>query len=595
MKLNIIPHSLHRTAAQCRLAAAPLLSAAAFVVLGFASCSDAVSNLALPFQSEEDGMWGLVRSDGTVLYEDEFQAGRCPTVAVAGRFYAQTKDGNWQLYSTEKIPTPVGSEVFASISPFSKDVAVVTPEGGKVSIINREGEVVKKFDKVGSKEVTGCQGFDSEGYAIFSVNDKGKDLYGLLNHKGDVVIEPRYCMLNGIHGQYFAVDKRQREELENDGIEKVTVCVLNAKGEELYSFKGNKYSSAHFAGEGYLAFVKEDAGAGLLDMKGREVLAPRKGVELISEVRKGAAIYNNGDGYGLMTVEGDVLIRPKFEHLTFAADHLLWASVKRGDDTVYHLYDLQGHKLNDEEYRSVSPFYNDDVAFVRFNAKEIGIVDDNGHDYCADVFIHNLVDYNADRLEWVEPDQLNIEQLLGDVSVEEDQLGDYRIGMTSSDIVNTYCRHDSEADLPTPENYCYKTLLSYSGEHNDISYSVILEATGALADYNLYWMNWDYERSYYWTRAEIESVTLTLRGGKVSARPRKVHDALVDKLKAWGTVYKKGDHGTSIDLGSSRGYVVTFDDNSVTLKLYNNDSYRYAELDEAASASGAAVDSVAVR
>lgn len=588
MKLSIISDPLHRVAA-------PLLSAAAFVALGFASCTDAISNLAIPFQSEDDGMWGFVRADGTVLYEDEFQSDQCPTVAVADRFYAQTKSGNWQLYSTEKIPAPVGNEVYASVSPFSKDVAVVTPEGGKISIINREGEVVKKFDKVGSKEVTGCQGFDSEGYAIFAVTDKEKELYGLLNHKGDVVIEPRYCMLNGQRGQYFAIDKREREELEDSGIEKVTVLVLDAKGEELYSFKGNKYASAHFAGDGYLSFVKEDLGAGLLDKKGREVLAPRKGVKLISEVRKGAAIYSDGEAYGLMTVKGDVVIRPKFDGLTFASDHLLWASMKRGDDSVYMLYDLQGHKLNDEEYRSVSPFYNDDMAFVRFNAKEIGIVDDNGHDYCANVFIHNLVDYNADRLEWIEPDRLNIAQILGDVSVEEDQLGDYRIGMTSSDIVNTYCRHDSEADLPTPENYCYKTLLSYSGEHNDISYSVILEATGALADYNLYWMNWDYERSYYWTRAEIESVTLTLRGGKVSARPRKVHDALVDKLKAWGTVYKKGDHGTSIDLGSSRGYVVTFDDNSVTLKLYNNDSYRYAELDNVSASAGAAVDSVAVQ
>lgn len=190
-----------------------VLPLAALAVTTLSSCSDALSDIALPFQGEADGKWGLVRADGSVLYDEEFKADLCPTVALCERFFAPTSDGDWQLYAADKTPTVIGSEKYASVSPFQKNVAIVAPKDGKVQIIDRKGKAVKTLDKLSSKEVLSCQNFDSDGYAVFSCGEKGEELYGLIDRKGKVVIEPKYCVLSGRDGHYFAVDKKQREDL----------------------------------------------------------------------------------------------------------------------------------------------------------------------------------------------------------------------------------------------------------------------------------------------------------------------------------------------------------------------------------------------
>lgn len=539
-------------------------------------------------------MWGLVRADGTVLYDEEFKADRCPTAALSNRFYVPTADGSWQLYATESTPQVVGSGRYASVSLFSQGAAVVTPESGKVTIINREGEVVKTLDKVNSKEIKGCQTFDSEGYAIFAVAKGDETLFGLLNHKGKVLIEPIYCMLSGSKGHYFAIDKAQRKEFDAKDYDNILVHVINAKGKELYSFKAGKYANCYFVGDGLLAYVKEEKGAGLLDAKGNELLKNKKHVELITEVRKGAVIFSDGEGYGLMDLDGNVLIRPKFEHLAFASDRLLWGYMKRGDEHSHQLFNLQGHKVSDEEYPDVYPFYNDDVAFVRFNAKEIGLCDTNGKDYSADVFIHNLVPYNASELIWIEPDLLDIDQLLDGVSIDKNQLGAFRLNMTASEMVSAYKRNSTAAPDPNPENYCFQSQLSYNGTLDDVYYDVTVTASQSLADYTVEWRDWDPVRNYNWTPARVDDIKLTLTGGKVAARSRKVYEALVGKLKQWGKVREKGTCGTSIDLGDGHGYVVTFDDYSVTLRLYNNDNFKYIDLSAPNAENAASVDSTAV-
>ena len=57
------------------------------------SCTKKSTVEFLPFQSEEDGRWGLISPKGEVLFTEEFE--REPTVARNGRFMVRDKDGNF--------------------------------------------------------------------------------------------------------------------------------------------------------------------------------------------------------------------------------------------------------------------------------------------------------------------------------------------------------------------------------------------------------------------------------------------------------------------------------------------------------------------
>jgi hypothetical protein len=80
-------------------------------LLAFVSCSEntAQSEIGyLPFKSSENGKWGMIGTDGTVLFEEEFKDE--PTVAMNDRFLVKNGNDQWEIFTTDARPEKVGDE-----------------------------------------------------------------------------------------------------------------------------------------------------------------------------------------------------------------------------------------------------------------------------------------------------------------------------------------------------------------------------------------------------------------------------------------------------------------------------------------------------
>lgn len=555
-----------------------LLPSALLALAALSSCSDALSEMGLPFQSEPDGRWGLIGVDGEVMYSEEFKPDQQPTAAIGNRFFVRGADGNWVMYATgESAPQAVGKQHYAGVSYFYNDVAILTPLGEQVQIIDKDGKCIKKLGQIASRDLSRVTGFDEKGFAIFAVGEDDETVYGLINRKGEVVIEPRYCVLNGRGNYYHAIDAAQRKDYAEGHADKVVVSILNASGKELFNFKLSKYDDYRLFEAGYMAFHQEERGYGLLDMSGQEVMTPDNDVTRIDDIRKGAVIYADEEGnYGVMDLQGHVVIRPKYSSLSFAADHLLWAGIKREGKEVFQLVDLTGQKVGSEAYRDVLPFYDGDMAFVKFTSKDYGLIDKNGREFTTMVDVCNIERFGGYRTNWLEPDIIDVDALFKHIDMSEKGLGVFHLDMSTSEVVTAYRKKDTEAPVSLPQNYLYTSRLDYTDSFKGGKFDVLITTDGYLSD-----SSWEFggETSYFWMPSKVSTIALTLRGDKVVGRTRRIYDALVEHISQWGKVRKTGRRGACIALAADRGYVVTYDDATVSITLYNNNGFIGARLD----------------
>jgi len=59
----------------------------------------------IPFQTEENGQWGMLSPTGEVIFEDQFD--HQPTLAFDDRFFVQNDNGLYCLYTCEAVPEKI--------------------------------------------------------------------------------------------------------------------------------------------------------------------------------------------------------------------------------------------------------------------------------------------------------------------------------------------------------------------------------------------------------------------------------------------------------------------------------------------------------
>lgn len=121
----------------------------------------------IPFQETDDGQWGMISMDGKVLFKDEFK--NKPTIVRDGRFFVRTKEGVWEMYDASEKPKKIGDD-YAHTSGFRNGRALVAIKNQPVSIIDTEGKIIKKLDKIENHEVDGVRAYKGN-YAVFMTVD----------------------------------------------------------------------------------------------------------------------------------------------------------------------------------------------------------------------------------------------------------------------------------------------------------------------------------------------------------------------------------------------------------------------------------------
>lgn len=541
--------------------------AALLIFCGCSSKSDNINSLVeyIPFQSCEDGRWGLISTDGEVLFADEFS--ERISMAINGRFFAKNDDDLWEIYTTDEKPQQVGSDVYKAIAPFTEDVTPAVKPGGHVILIDRDGEEVKVLDVIDGKKVKGVSRF-CQGIAIFKNED---DAYGAINTSGEVVIPAEYCNISlPTEGKVLALEKKYEEELNNDDdtFDKAVVKVFDTSGSLIgeIPMKGVMNLKTDFM-DGVVIVAKKygsEKRYGLMDEKGEFVVAPSAKNHSIHSVQGEHFIFRDDDKCGLMDFEGNVVLRAKYSELTFAAEGLLCAQ-KEGDD-VLRFIDFEGNPVGNAEFTSGYSFYGDGAyCLVRFDSNEYGFVSKDGERLKLDnnTELYDVMLNTGD--DWVDSDFVDYAAYVASMNITGNSLDGISLGTSAQRAASMV--GERKGETITAEDSRGDDELTYSKEHDysNLYFTVYFDKDISAAitktvyeDYYGYRFSREETTGYRFTDAKVDAIQIRINVlyDKLDGKLPELMKALKNKLTGLGRVIAERSDHTGIAVKTASGNVV---------------------------------------
>lgn len=335
----------------------------------------------VPYQETDDGQWSMISPSGEVLFSEEFK--NAPTVAKEGRFMVKNESGLWEIYSAEAKPQKIGKE-YAYASCFENGKALVSERNDYVKIIDLDGKELKKLDKIGNKIVDAVSAF-SEGYAVYQTGD----FYGVIDDSGNEIIKPDYLVLFSCSdGKFIGINQKYKKEYDKkEGKKKISYDVLDTKGKKLFEISTDKYTNigTRFI-DGLLTVAVEKDGKecwGLINDKNEVVVKPADKIKGISDIKGKRFVYNNGEGYGVMNLDGENIVRAKYDFLYFDVSNRLVAVTEKTKNSFNYeckFIDDSDNQIGEDKYVSINPFAHFDGkhSFVKVSDRIWSIVDKDG-------------------------------------------------------------------------------------------------------------------------------------------------------------------------------------------------------------------------
>lgn len=549
------------------------LSVVALIAL-LTSCSknDSENIEYVPFKESEKGLWGMISTDGEVLFSEEFK--NRPTVVKDGMFMVKNKEGLWEIYTAEPKPKKVGGE-YVSATLFNDGKAIVAERDKRVTIIDKNAKVIKEIDKIEGKEIGGLSSFD-DGYAIFTV---GKYL-GVVDDDFKQVLKPEYVRIANLgNGNFIGIEKKYEKEIENDSIESIKFVILDKKGETRVELSGSKYCDIRESKGEYIPVATKHDGDkwwGIIDLNGETIVKPTEKLHKIGQIRGKNFTYNNGEGWGLMNIEGETLIRAKYESLVYDSDGILCASVKNDDGKViYKFINEEDEQIGDDKFQEVYSYTSVDGnhAFVKVSDNQWSIVNKEGKQLEK---LPDMVTVSINTGDYfVESDYVDISSILDELKITKDGIDGITFNTKPLEVIEMtkdYHYGDSEHKYNDPYWYDYKTNISYSPEHKNVSPSVSINYSGHLSrqtyrkekeiDYvGYYYTYYHYNNiptGYVWNEVSVESFSLTFNNyGRMKGKLRKTFSALCERFKNMGNVVKENNGAMVIKLTDTKSALVT--------------------------------------
>ena len=375
---------------------------ASAIALALVSCggekgsSLADGDVYVAFKAQSDDRYGMISTDGKVLFKDEFV--NEPDVSLGGVFSVKGNDGKLKYYTADAKPQPVGKDAYTQGGYCDGSVIPVVKEGGPVILIDKTGKEVASLAKAGSKQVKAVRRYFSDGLLSF-VNEDGK--FGYFNAKGEVAIEAQFTFAmpfyegvalvtkskEGETPTYFAIDVTGKEvpglkiddnKLENpfcyDGVFVAGNKAYGKDGKMLFRVPSEWDFLSAYNG-GYASFYKGDK-SGVCDKDGKEVI--RAKYDYVVRIKGGfLAVDEASDGYDVAFIDENddekAVIDGVSSARVMSPDRILI-----GDSDECYLVDASGKQVGDAVY-----------AYVGFPEIETAIAV-NGHSPFALVL---LIDY----------------------------------------------------------------------------------------------------------------------------------------------------------------------------------------------------------
>lgn len=383
---------------------------------------------AYPFQTSDDANWGMVSSNGKVIFQDEFR--RLPSRVANDRFIVKTKDSLLTYYIASEKPSKIGKQyVFAS--DFSSDgYAVVSQEKDGIQVINKDGKTVYSLDKNVGQQVDMMTPFNENGLSVFTVGHN----QGVINSSGKVILKPRYyTIVLGNGSEILAIDKKYEENFAKEDYKNVEVNIFNSEGNSINKFNLGKFVWVSNCIDGnYVAYEKvgDDSISGLIDNSGSWIVKPTKDTKKITDCKYGVFVYFDGDQYGLKSTKGEDLIRAKYDNLVIAGDNLIWAY--ENDDNVLRckLIDFNDNQIGEDTYKS-GGYFSNGWALAQINDNDWIFINSKGEENQEAPNISKIDCMFASST--IFSNYLDINELINQIKLTPCSLNGFNIGISASD------------------------------------------------------------------------------------------------------------------------------------------------------------------
>ncbi len=515
------------------------------------SCSKSSSEIdGVGFKGPDDANWGMIATDGTVIFQDEFK--NCPTPAVDGRFFVETSDGVYEMFTAEKKPKKVGGE-YVSVSTFSNGQALVTEKGKPIEIIDTEGKVIKVLDKIDGQPIEKAYRSHNDYYIVAT-----DSLFGLVDRKGEMVLKPVYYTLSLYGDDKFLAEKGDKK------------MIIDSKGKEVLSL--TKYETVQaFQDTKLLAVSLTKDGesiSGIIDENGNYVVRPSaKYKRIVSIIYDKMFIYQSGGNNpqcGLMSIDGESLIRAKYDLMTALSDELFAAFNSKDGKIECQIVNKNDEKIGDDTYQYVDNFHGD-YAFAQVSDKEYVIVGKDGKPIKDVPDIASLdVGYHYNSLD-VRSDYVDLESMVEALDIKADGLLGITTASTPLDALKKKAEYSDYDVTLDPNMYNYTNSVEVHKPVGKTQAYISYRFDGNLSDYNINFDTYDY--SYFWNNVHPIFFAFGINCGYDSRLNGKEHDlknVVIDKFKKLGgAVVKQTDNGAVLRLKNGMYAVCQIDGEKV--------------------------------
>ena len=392
----------------------------------------------IPFQTEEDGDFGLLGKDGKVLFTEEFADEINP--AFAGMFVKE-KEGNFSLYKAEQKPVVLkGYEELFDAGAMQEGLMPITKKNERVSFIDKDGKVQFTLNPHNGKEIIKV-GYFSNGLAWVLLED-GK--CGFIDKKGKVVIEPKYThVINFQDGIAFVVE------------EKGEVLMIDKAGKVVKKLKDLIPFAIEFAGEknpipiytsqwidGKMICIDEETESCVsINKKGEIIKKYPKNLLIVDCIGDNYVYLDDKEGrWGVNNSKDEVVIRPKYERLQAINENLYLAKKSNGESVII---DQNGEVVKQlDDYKS-AVYYNG-VIYAKVAHNKYELLDTEGKLLSQEEFIIDDLEKLWTPCSWIcGSDYFNSEELAKKIaaSITDKGIGNLVIG--------------SAFNIGKPEDYNY--------------------------------------------------------------------------------------------------------------------------------------------
>lgn len=520
----------------------------------FTSYEQASSVDGIPFKSTEKGKWGMLKPDGTVLFEEEFKD--VPTLAHDGRFMVKNGNGLWEIFTAEEKPNKVGDE-YVSLGDFYNGVAPAVRKNEQISLIDKDGNVIAVLDKSGAKPITRMENFHY-GYALFEAGDA----VGIVNTRGEILLEARkYCKIYHVAPkQFLALDMKYKDEEDRHNY---VYDVIDPVGNRMNTIRMAKYNDIVVLDDGYIGIEQTSDGEklyGIMDLDGKIIVRPTNKTRGLYGYNDGKFIFSDGEYWGIRTVEDEVLIRAKYDAILWASDEMIWATSVDDGRREMSLVDLEGNKLTRDTYQDALPFYDGRHAYVQITDKTWGIINNKGEELTDVPDICDIKANTADQV--IVSDYVDLDAVVDAVNMTPNGFGGFGINMSALNLLKVYNEHCSPGDQKELNPSATHTdRLSYSQDvSKGINFNVELYYSGYISErggshYDNTIGEWIQEPDK-WTTVPPQYIKMKVSGYKMSGKTNLLYKKLVSKMKTYGQIYKENDHACIIIWPKQKGMIL---------------------------------------